>query len=112
MTFTEILVTAFVIILVLVAMWRVGQLNPVGTGGLARRINQVELRVGEIDARLSGVEDSVVSLADSAAKTATEVAAMRLELAADRGVTERTWEAVNRLQLFFMDEGLKRMTDR
>lgn len=106
------IVTAAVIALVLFASWRVGQLNPVSTGRLARRMNQLEARVLEVDGRMDGIEKSVLELADAGRDTRTAVDAMRIELAADRGVTERTWEAVDRLQRFFMDEGLRRISDR
>lgn len=109
MTYTDISVTIIVVAIVLYAAWRAGQTNPVGTGRLARRMNHLEVRVGELDSRMDGIERSVSALAEASAATSSAVQAMRVELAADRGVTERTWEAVDRIQRFFMDEGLKRM---
>lgn len=108
MTYAEIIITAFVVALVLFAMWRVGQLNPVGTGKLARRMNQLELRVAEQGQRMDGIERSVLLLAETSASTSTSIEAMRVELAADRGLTERTWSAVDRLQNYFIEDSFKR----
>lgn len=108
MTVAEIIISAFVVALVLFAMWRVGQLNPVGTGNLSRRMDQLERRLGEQGVKVSEIERSVVLLADSSAETSRSLSAMRVELAADRGLTERTWSAVDRLQNFFIEDSFKR----
>ena len=93
-------------------MWRVGQLNPVGTGRLAGRMNQLELRVAEQGQKMSEIERSVLLLAQSSADTNTALAAMRIELAADRGLTERTWSAVDRLQAYFIEDSFSRKDAR
>lgn len=108
MTYAEITITIFILALVLFAMWRVGQLNPVGTGRLARRMNQLEMRVAEQGVRMDGVEASVEKLAEVTANTGISIGAMRIELAADRGLGERTWSAVDRLQNYFIEDSFKR----
>ena len=108
MTYAEMIITACVVVLVLFAMWRVGQLNPVGTGRLARRINALEGKVAQQGERLDGFEKSIVTIAGDVGSMGREVAAMRMELAADRGLGERTWSAVDRLQDYFIGEAFKR----
>ena len=101
LSYTDIIITAVIVAVVLYAAHRLGQVNPVGTGKLARRLSLVEQKVASIEVTLT-------TLADSAADTATAVAAMRIELAGDRGLTERTWSAVDRLQNYFIEQSFKR----
>lgn len=106
MTYGEIIVSVLIVALMLFATWRAGQTNPVGTGSLVRRLTTVEHRMEEVDARLSNVEGSVEKLADASDAINTALSAMRLEMAGDRGVSERTWAAVDRMQQFFIDQAL------
>jgi hypothetical protein len=92
----------------LFAAHRLGQVNPVGTGKLARRLSAVELKVASLDGKLDRQDEALTTLAGSAAETARGVEAMRIELASDRGLTERTWSAVDRLQHFFIEDAFKR----
>lgn len=103
------IITLLVLLLVLFAMWRVGQLNPVGTGKLARRINQLELKVAEQGQRMDGIERSIITIAETVAGTNEAVTgiekgitALRVEVAGDRGLTQRTWEGVSRLEGYFI----------
>lgn len=107
MTYGELIVSGLIVALILVATWRAGQSNPVGTGKLARRLTDVESRVIEIDRRMGDVEDSIKLLADSTAATTAAIGSIRLEMAGDRGLSERTWSAVDRLQHFFIDQALE-----
>lgn len=107
MTYAEIITTAFVVGLVLFAMWRVGQLNPVGTGKLARRMNTLEMKVAEQGVRMDGIEQSILKIAVDVGDAGREVAAMRMEMAGDRGASERTWKAVSRLEGFFIEDSFK-----
>lgn len=110
MTWFEIVISAFIVALVLYAMWKVGQLNPVGTGRLAQRMSQVERQFTELQLRVGGVEVSLSDLTEGGKKTNILVEAIQIELAADRGVNKQTWETVDRLQKWFMEEALKRIT--
>lgn len=107
MTYGEIIVSVLIVALILFSTWRAGQTNPVGTGKLARRLTEVEGRVVDIDRRVGGVEDSVKLLAENVSATNSAIATMRLEMAGDRGVSERTWSAVDRLQNYFIDQALE-----
>ncbi|WP_242095481.1 hypothetical protein [Sphingomonas sp. CROZ-RG-20F-R02-07] len=112
MTVGDYFISFVVVVLVLIAAWRGGQVNPTGTGRLGTRIGELELKVGEHGVKMAAIERSVLELADTARHTNDGIQALRIELAADRGVTERTWEATDRLQKFFMEEGFRRITDR
>lgn len=110
MTFSyiDVLITLAIVGVVLFAAHRLGQANPIGTGKLARRLSAVELKVAEQGEKIDGLDRSLIVLATSSADTARGVEAIRIELAADRGLTERTWSAVDRLQLFFIEDSFKR----
>jgi hypothetical protein len=110
MTFSymDILITLLIVGVVLFAAHRLGQANPIGTGKLARRLSAVELKVAEQGEKLDSLDRGLVTLVTSSAETARGVEAMRIELASDRGLTERTWAAVDRLQHFFIEDAFKR----
>ncbi|HEX8485715.1 hypothetical protein [Sphingomonas sp.] len=112
LSYSDILITVIIVAVVLYAAHRLGQVNPVGTGKLARRLSAVELKVAEQGEKMDGFDRSLVSLVGSSADTARGVEALRLELAGDRGLTERTWSAVDRLQLFFIEDSFKRRADQ
>jgi hypothetical protein len=119
LTATDWFITVAIVALVLWAAHRAGQANPVGTGKLARRMDMLELKVAEqgqkLDAQgvqIAAVERAVVAVADAAGETNKSIAAIRLELAGDRGLTERTWGAVDRLQHFFIADAFAARKDR
>ena len=103
----DIVITAVIMAAVLWSAHRIGQANPVGTGKLAKRMDALELKVVEQGERLGGVDASIIRLADSSKTTADSVAALRIEVASDRGVTERTWASVSRLEGFFIEQSFK-----
>lgn len=107
LSYSDIVITLVIVGSVLFAAWRLGQINPVGTGKLAKRLSAVELIVAEQGKKLDSQGEALTTLAVSSADTARNVAAMRVEIASDRGVTERTWSAVDRLQTFFIEDSFK-----
>ena len=111
LSYSDIVITLVIVGVVLFAAWRLGQINPVGTGKLAKRLSAVELIVAEQGKKLDTQGAALSTLAISAADTARNVEAMRVEIAADRGVTERTWSAVDRLQHFFIEDSFERRRD-
>lgn len=111
-SYTDILVTLAIVAIVLFAAHRMGQANPIGTGRLSKRLSAVELKVAEQGAKLDSMEGVMTTLASSAAETARLMDAMRIELAADRGLTERTWAAVDRLQNYFIEQSFKQRIDQ
>ena len=112
LAYSDIFITLVVIGVVLFAAHRLGQANPIGTGKLARRLGAVELKVAELDGRLDNVDQALGTLAKSAADTARGVEAIRIELAADRGLTERTWSAMDRLQNYFIEDAFERRREK
>lgn len=108
LSYIDLLVTGIVVAVVLYAAHRLGQVNPVGTGRLANRLSAVERKVATLDTKIDGQADALEVLSNTAADTATSLSAMRVELASDRGLTERTWSAVDRLQHYFIEDAFKR----
>ncbi|MEE8612258.1 MAG: hypothetical protein V3V60_15880 [Sphingomonas aquatilis] len=108
LSYTDIIITLVIVGVVLFASHRMGQANPVGTGKLSRRLSAVELKVAEQGEKIDGLDRVMGTLATSAADTARSVDAMRLEVAGDRGLAERTWSAVSRIQDYFIEDGFKR----
>ncbi|WP_425230221.1 hypothetical protein [Sphingomonas sp.] len=114
MSYSDWLITALVVAAVLFAAWRVGQKNPTSTGKLARDVRLLEQKVAEQGVRLDGfgaqldaVERSVIRVADEVGSMGTQMSAIRMELAADRGLTERTWASVSRLEGYFIEDSFK-----
>lgn len=111
LSYTDIIITLIIVGVVLFAAHRYGQSNPVGTGRLSKRLSAVEANMGELKEKTDGLEKTMNTLAASLVDTARNVDAMRVELAADRGLTERTWAAVDRLQHYFIEDAFKRGRD-
>lgn len=112
LSYTDIIITLVIVGVVLFAAHRMGQANPVGTGRLSKRLSAVELKVAEQGAKLDSMETMMGTLADSTADTVRGIDALRVEMAADRGMVERTWFAVSRLQDFFIEDSFKRRSER
>jgi hypothetical protein len=108
LSYIDIVITFVIVSAVLYAAHRLGQANPIGTGRLSRRLSAVELKVAALDEKLDRQEEALAVLATSSSDTARGVEAMRIELASDRGLTERTWAAVDRLQHYFIEDAFKR----
>ncbi len=108
LSYSDIIITIVIVAVVLFAAHRMGQVNPVGTGKLAKRLGAVELKVAELGEKTDNLDRVMTTLADSTAATARSMDAMRVELAADRGLTERTWSAVDRLQNYFIQDAFNR----
>jgi hypothetical protein len=67
----ELLIIAFIVIGISIAAWRGGARNPVGTGGLDKKIGElsgemkaVKTKVGEIIERVENIEKDTASPAD------------------------------------------------
>lgn len=112
MTFSyiDILITLVIVAAVLFAAHRLGQANPVGTGRLSRRLTEVEAKVSEQGNKLDRLEGVVATLADSTADISRELSAVRMELAGDRGLAERTWSAIDRIQNYFIEDAFRKRT--
>lgn len=111
LSYSDIVITIVIVVVVLYAAHRMGQVNPIGTGKLARRLSAVEAQQVVQGEKLDGLDRALGALATSTKDTARGVEAMRIELAADRGLTERTWSAVDRLQNYFIQDAFDRRKD-
>lgn len=107
LSYLDIVITAVILVVVLAASHRLGQVNPVSTGRLSKRLSAVELKVAEQGEKIDALDDAVKLLAESSAVTATEIGAMRIEVAADRGLAERSWASISRLEHFFMEDAFR-----
>lgn len=77
----EIAIIAFIIIGMAVAIWKGGARNPVGTGGLDKKINELS---GEVKAVTSKVGDLVQRVEKIEGDTASAADIKRLEKAIER----------------------------
>lgn len=111
LAYTDILITLVIVGLVLFAAHRLGQVNPVGTGKLARRLSAVELKVAEQGAKIDTLEQTMTTLVESTAETVRVLSAMQIEQAADRGLGERTWSSVSRMENYFIEQAFRTRGD-
>lgn len=77
----ELAIIAFIIISISVVAWRGGAKNPVGTGGLDRKINELKGEVAEVK---TSVGDLVQRVEKIEGDTASAADIKRLEKAIDR----------------------------
>ena len=87
-------IIAFILLGIGVAVWRGGQANPESTGKLARRLSRVELDLKE------------KATAVDVAALAKEVGELKSEMAGDRRVNQLTYDAVRRLEKYFIQKGI------
>lgn len=111
MTYGEIIVSVLIMALILLATWLAGRANPVGTGKLVRRIDQLEVEVKNLDGRMDGLGDAVTHLTEdltaAAAVTRQKLETMQLEAAGDRALLQRTSYVIFRIQDHFMDSAVE-----
>lgn len=111
MSNADIVVTLGVLLCVFGAVacvWWLGQRNPVGTGKLARDVRALEAKVASHGVKLDQVDHSLMTIADSVGDLTREVGAARIEAAGDRGINERTWAAMERLEGYFIQDGIRK----
>lgn len=109
----ELMITLLTMGIVLYTVWRHGRSNPESTGDLARRVGQlgkkldahVELSKAR-DARVEQLAEQISEMSDGMVR-ASDLAALRAEISADRVVNQRTWEAVSRIEHFFLRRGIE-----
>ena len=111
MSLVDVGITLAIIVAVLWGAHRNGQNNPVGTGKISRRVEAMEAKMGKQELRLDSIDDAVLQLGKATSETSKELAAMRIEMAGDRGLAERTWSAVDRLQNYFIQDAFDKRRD-
>ena len=112
MSYDEIVITVVIIAIVLFTAWRGGQANPVGTGKIARRLTVLESTVAQQGTKVDALDKGLGEIAQLVKKNDENLGAIRIELAGDRGLTERTWAAVDRLQQFFIQDSFDRRNSK
>lgn len=108
MSYLEILITLAIVATVLFVAHRSGQANPTGTGRLSRRLSALETIVAGQGDKIESLDNAIVQLVENGVKTTELLQVVRIELASDRVSTERTWNAVDRLQNYFIESSFKR----
>lgn len=95
----QLAIIAFICLGIFVA-WRAGQANPEGTGRLARRIGKVETEL-----KGKATTEDVASVKTDVAEVEGKITALQAEIAGDRRVNQLTYEAVRRLEDYFLRKG-------
>lgn len=99
----ELAIIAFIVVSIGYLMWRGGAANPVGTGGIDRRLRAVSRKADEIERRVETIEREGASVADVArleaqmAAHATEMKLMSDRVAALPGQIEANRAAIERM---------------
>lgn len=115
----EIAVMLFIVIGILVVVFRSGRANPENTGQLAKSINTVKTEVRDIESRIGHVEQSIAKMAtkddvrrleqsiDSNARAAEQLGAtIEREMKGHREMADQTRAGVKRLEDFFLAKGV------
>jgi hypothetical protein len=100
MSYFELAIIAFILLGICFLLFRGGQANPEGTGRLARRIGKVEQTLAE-----KATTESVDAARSELAALSAKVGKLETEMAGDRRVNQLTYEAVRRLENFFLQRG-------
>ncbi len=103
--YLQLAIAGLIVAAVLFSVWKHGRNNPESTGRIARRLTKLEETVSSQGQRISGVEESVDRLREETA-TRGDVEAVRVAVERDRDINERTWNAVSRIQDFFIDKAI------
>ena len=103
---------------VLLAIWRGGQANPLSTGQISRRLGRLENaqvaqdeKINQLDEDLKQVKatmatgDALEALQDTIDK---KFEVIRAEAQGDRALAQRTWNAIDRIQNYFVEFGIGR----
>jgi len=115
-SWTEIAIMLLIMAGVVFAAWRGGAANPEPTGQLSRRVGRVESEIKEVRTELRGVgkrQDELEERLDRAlAKidqlpTRADFENLKELMAKDARLAEKTWDAVERIEGFFLEKGVK-----
>ena len=102
MSYFELAIIAFILIGICFLLFRGGQENPESTGRLARRMGKVEQAlVGK------ATTDDVNDLSAELAELSGKLSRLEAEQIADRRINQLTYEAVRRLEDFFLEKGTR-----
>ena len=120
----SIIISVLIVAAVLYVAVRHGRLNPENTGNLGRQLMELKGTVDGLSSTVGGcatkgeldaVSDKLLSLEEHAASSGEIIAlegkinTLAEKVEGGRELQEKTWEAVDRMQRFFMEEGLRSM---
>ncbi len=97
--FYQLAIIAFILLGVFIA-WRAGQANPEGTGRLARRIGKVETELKD-----KATTADVAAVKSDVGEVEGKITALQVEIAGDRRINQLTYDAVRRLEDYFLRKG-------
>ncbi|MDM7964464.1 hypothetical protein [Blastomonas fulva] len=106
------MIMLFIVVGIVVAIFRVGRANPENTGSLAKSIDAVKAELGknidtvktevrELDTRVVHVEQTMRGMA-----TKADVKRLEAKIDGHRDMAERTASGVKRLEDFFLEKGV------
>lgn len=97
----ELFIMAFIIIGILVVVFRHGRANPENTGKISRDLMTIKGEVRELETRFEAIERSVGQMA-----TKADLARIETKLDGHRELSDRTAQGVRRLEDFFLEKGV------
>lgn len=108
----EIMIMLFIVVGIVVAIFRVGRANPENTGSLAKSIDAVKAELGknidtvktevrELDGRVVHVEQTMRGMA-----TKADVKRLEAKIDGHRELADRTAAGVKRIEDFFLEKGV------
>lgn len=98
----EIAIILFIVIGIVVAIFKVGRANPQDTGTLAGSIETIKREVRDVESRVGHIEQSVRGMA-----TKADIERVEAKIDGHRELADRTASGVKRLEDFFLDRGIK-----
>lgn len=101
----EYAIIVFIVFGIVVAIWKGGSANPVGTGRLSSRVGKLTGQVGTLSTRMKHVEDEVDELKVVAATT-KDIERLEQRMTAHEQLAERTWRSVRRIEEHLIEKGL------
>lgn len=96
---------AFIVIGIVIAVWRSGQANPTGTGTLGRKVSHLDASVGKLGTRIGHVESELEDLQKSAATT-KDIETVRAEIGGVKEILQRSERGLHRIEEMLIRKGL------
>lgn len=97
----EIMIMLFIVIGIVVAIFRVGRANPENTGTLGKSIETIKREVRDVESRVGHIETSMRGMA-----TKADVKRLEGKIDGHRELADRTASGVKRLEDFFLEKGV------
>jgi uncharacterized protein YoxC len=108
----ELAIMAFIFISLCVLVWRGGQANPESTGRVIKRVSKLESKMGGFEGELELLKERVTQLDEAVERMILKMATkedlqhLRDLMENDAKMNEKTWNAVHRIENFFLEKGV------